>query len=298
MATGFVTNIMSQVQDNVIQDMVFKSWTAFSTNWRLAVSLMIILLIIVIGFQALAGASGFSIGRASKSLVIAFIAWVLFTQWAYFSMFIFDVFMKIPNELATTLTKTISGNSGGSAYSGLDDLWTHGMAVNQRLWSMGGWSSEGIGFAFIAILQYLVMLFTIVVATGFILVVKVMLAVLLIISPMIIPLMIFESTRGIFIKWMQGIVGFGIMQIMVVASLAFMLGVIDTSVQDLAQGSVPFSMEMIMANMATIAVSFLVFLLSFGIGASMGAGVASSSGASVNKLVMRTATLNYGHWRK
>lgn len=298
MEPGYITLTMSRIEGKLIFDLVFKSWTAFSNDWRAGLTLLITLWVMFAGLQLMTATKGADFGKVLKSGAYAIIVWVLFTRWEYFVLFIYNTFMILPNELTVSLTKVVTNNSGATLYSGLDAIWRSSTEVSKQLMSEASWSNEGVGFLAMAGANLAATWIALCVAVGLIIFTDVMIGILLMIALVVLPFMIFEQTRGGAQQWARFLVGFAIVKLMLVAALAFMLGIIGSSIDELAAGKTEFSLEVVSANILLIVTSAVVFFLVFIVGAAMGNNVGMAAGVKINTFVTRSVTFNYGHWRK
>lgn len=288
MATDFVGTVMSRVEDDVMRDIVFKAYTTIVSDYRVTIGLMITLLIVWIGFKFVYGDMSFTVGEAVHKLVVALIIWGLVTNWDVFALFFYDTFTKGPNELAASLTRSLTGREVDS-YAGISDLFDDSYAVSAHLFSkvglVGGW-----GYIPIAILYSLVSLVAIGLALAFILIAKLALGVVLIIAPIPITLLMFDQTQGVFVGWLRSLIGLALMPVMIVAALVFMLSVIGTDVHDAAIGKVELQMDVLYANMLIMGVAAFLFWHIMDIAKSIGGGL-NISGRDINVFIKRVSTL-------
>lgn len=290
MATGFIASIMSHVENDIIRDIVFKSYTTLVSDYRFTIGLMITLLIVLIGFKFVYGDGNFTVGDAVKKLVVALIVWALLTNWDLFALFFVDILTEGPNELAASLTKALTGKEVNS-YAGLGDLYDDASAVSAHILSKVGLSMEGLGFLFIGLLYVLIAFGAILLALGFILIAKMGLAVLLIIAPIPIAMLMFGFLQGIFAGWLRSLIGLAFLPVMIVAALVFMLSIIGTTVNEAATGKVELTLEVLFGQMFLMGVGAFLFWHIMDIAKSIGGGLNISS-RDINVFVKRVSTLN------
>ena len=287
-AKGFVNTVMSRVEDDVIHDIVFKSYTTIVSDYRVTIGLMITLLVVWIGFKFVYGDMAFTVGEAVRKLVVAIIIWGLLTNWDIFALFFYDIFTKGPNELAASLTRSLTGKTVDS-YAGIADLFDDAYAVSAYLFGQVG-LTEGWGYIPIAILYSLIALMTVGLALAFILIAKLGLGVVLIIAPIPIALLMFPATQGVFVGWLRALIGLALMPVMIVAALVFMLSIIGNDIHNAATGVVEIQMEFLYANMLIMGVAAFLFWHIMDIAKSIGGGL-NISARDINVFVKRVSTL-------
>lgn len=144
----------------------------------------------------------------------------------------------IPEEL----TQVITGTTGTTVTNSLDALVT--LYINRIAELFEGLSFTDIGgYIGAGIISLILIIFGIpflVIAGGFILLAKVMVAILLVIAPIFIGLALFPATRQFVTLWVAQVVNYGllllIISVIATIQIDFLTNVIDTSV-DLDMGA-------------------------------------------------------------
>jgi type IV secretory pathway VirB6-like protein len=292
--TNFITLIMTRINTLVVRDLVYKSWSAFTSDARGLISLFLTILILVYALQAMLNPRGFSLNQALKSLVIALLACGLLTQWGVFSFLIVDPALKLPSEFAASITRAITRNPSASSYAGLDELWRHGLSNIQLLLGQAGFSGAGVGFVATALIYAFFLFLCVGVSVALLVIAQTLVALLLFIAPIMVPFMIFPVTRGVFLKWVHVTVGLGLTQVLVVACLVFLMAIVEAL--SLAKGLVPgeftLTFAMVAADCLILIVAVFAFIMSFAIGLQFGTGVGPAATAGINKLITRVVTVN------
>lgn len=119
-------------------------------------------------------------------------------------------FMEIPNHLASLIAVGNQGG-GGSLASLVDDLWKRLWEVINAIWQNG----EGFTYpAIIIFVTLIVSLPTIFLITALIMLAKIAIAVLLAVGPLFIIAMLFGPTRRLFETWLQQLMAFAVLQVL------------------------------------------------------------------------------------
>lgn len=289
MATGFIASIMSHVENEIIRDIVFKSYTTLVSDYRFTIGLMITLLIVLVGFKLMYSDGRFTVGDGVRRLTVALVIWILLTNWDLFALFFVDTLTEGPNALAASLTKALTGKEVDS-YAGLGDLYDDASAVSSHILSKVGLSMQGLGFLFFGLLYVLIAFGAILLALGFILIAKLGLAVLLIIAPVPIAFAMYGPTTGLFVGWLRSLIGLAFLPVMIVAALVFMLSIVGTTVDDAATGKVELTLEVLFGQMFLMGVGAFLFWHIMDIAKSIGGGL-NISGRDINVFIKRVSTL-------
>jgi type IV secretion system protein VirB6 len=186
-----------------------------------------------------------------RIVLLAVILGVGLRLWLYNTLIV-DTFYHAPAELAAALLG--SSDPVGT----IDTIWERGGAVAGNLWDKGGVLTGDFGFYLAGALVWCLMGVLCVYAMFLIALSNIALAVLLALGPLFIALLLFETTRRLFVAWVAQLTNYALITVLTVMVSALLLKVVQSyAVQTAARGAAILTVDAL--HMVLIAV--LVFLV-------------------------------------
>jgi len=156
---------------------------------------------------------------SKMGIVMAFLfSYPLFDTYVY--SFIADGPLQLTKSLLESSDTRIFSST--SIETSLSVFYDKGMALNSILWEIGGWS----GYLFAIIVWSAVMALT-VITSGFLVIAKMYLSILLGLAPLFLMFYIFKSTQGMFEGWVRHLFSMFLLPLFVTALTAFALAMIQ-----------------------------------------------------------------------
>lgn len=206
--------------DGLLKYYVYNGYSAISEYMRIPLGVIATIYLVIFGYSIAMGWIKISMGNFVKSVLKIALIYMAVTEWAWISEylvgFINNVIGGIGDALIGASPIKIPGVDGidGAMQETLIQFTTLGNALfkDGGITNLGPWL-QGIlmwGFGYLIVG---VGLFEIILA-------KVMLAVLFVFTPLISAFCFFKPLQGTFDRWLGSIVGFALLQLFVIATLA------------------------------------------------------------------------------
>lgn len=212
--------------DLLLQNYVYNGYTAISDYMRIPLGIVATIYLVIFGYGISMGWVKISMGNFVKVVLKIALIYVAVTEWAwiseYFVGFINNLIGGLGDALISASPVHIPGADGidGAMQMTLIQFTKLGNAFFKAggITNMGPWVQAFLMWGF----GYLIVgigLFEIILA-------KVMLAVLFVFTPLITIMCFFKPLQGTFDRWLGAIVGFALLQLFVIATLALGLSLI------------------------------------------------------------------------
>ena len=211
-----ISDILDKL-DTVTQTYTFNGYAALVNSTHTPMTLAITAYIAFIGWMTVQGWGQLTVGQTVKHTLKIAIAYTLATEWGYFSEFIYNVLTNGPNELSTILMQA-SSSSSSSVNAALQDAFTQGMSIGDKIWHRGGVLTAP-SFLLAAMIIWLLNFLVCGIALLELVVAKCGLAVTLVLAPVFVLFLLWNSTKGLFEKWFSVALGFGLVPLFLTAVL-------------------------------------------------------------------------------
>jgi type IV secretion system protein VirB6 len=241
-------------------------------------TLALTLYIAFIGFRLMLGLGPLRVGELTMSALKIGVIAALATQWPTYQTLVFDVLLRVPEQLGAAILKTAGGggpladNPLAGLQTAYDDLqkaalFYAGKSAPQTSPMLGG---PGLG-AMSLNLSAMLLLFN---SLGVLLAAKIVLAILLSIGPVFIVLLLFDATRGLFEGWLRAALAFAFVPLLAVLGLVVELVMLRPQMMQLldliARGQLDFALPSailllcLIFTLVTVALMIAVGVVAFG----------------------------------
>ncbi|MFY9628201.1 MAG: type IV secretion system protein [Methylocystis sp.] len=253
-ATSYGTGLIPQLLGNVdtagcnyVQGayQILSSAVTSGGSGTSVASLILILYVIFWAFGVWSGTATGSATDAAFRLFRAFVIYTLATSWNDFVSFAYTMLNTGPSAIGNALLSaggTTTYNSPNAIVTALENIWNQ---ISQAYQAHVAFSLFSLGAYLVGIACVVIIALFLAVATFTIILSKVFLWLLLGIAPLIILTLLFNASSRFFSGWLNGVVQYSLLQILVYAFLAFYLTVTQAVFANLAttmsSGSVDWS---------------------------------------------------------
>lgn len=217
-----VPKIMQQI-DASLNNFVFSGYQAASNYLKIPLGIIAAIYISILGYSIMMCWVRVSMSNFVKAVLkIAFI-YMLVTQWGWVSEYLVNFINQAVGELGEVLVRVspMHITDGNGVYGALQEVLSGFASIGARVIAAGSWHLLSALFdgAVILIVGYILVgfaLFELILA-------KCLLAILFVFTPLMALACFFKSTHAIFDRWLGSIVGVFLLQLFVIAALAFAL---------------------------------------------------------------------------
>ena len=227
----FITDLM-QLIDEQVRSYTFDAYHALIADHANSIRMVVILYFVFLGYRCLLAKSHFSYATfLEHSLMVSF-CYFAATQWSFYSLFIYELAMALPNALSVSLVAVIPNvPSEGNAIELLEYLWYSGLDIAATLWSSISISAWHQGLMALAVLIVTVLL----VGYGLIVIslAKMILAIGLSLAPLFILFYLFKGSESLTIGWLRVILTVIFKQIIIYAMIALVYTLSFNTVESL-----------------------------------------------------------------
>jgi type IV secretion system protein VirB6 len=243
-----ITDILDKL-DAITQQYAFNGYAALAHTLQPSITMALVFYVAFLGWMTLQGWTKFTIGESVKHSLKIVIVFSLATNWDFFSLFIYNVFVHGPNEISEVLMSS-TGKTSGSANAALQDSFNQGIDIGNQLFNLSSYLNK--------FLALVVWAFDICV-TGFCLigfaVAKVGLSVTLVLAPVFSVLLLWNGTKGIFEKWLMTALGFALTPLILTSVLLVVDALMNYSLSEITNSIANTSEE------STTVTSVMTFIL-------------------------------------
>jgi type IV secretion system protein VirB6 len=198
-------------------------------------TVLMTLYIAFIGYRLVLGRGGLRMGDITISVMKLGLVVALATNWALIETLAYDALFQAPVEIGGMLLGQL-GSAHADPFAGLqstfDALQTSAAAFASRAGARDSALQGGPAFAAFAVNGGgMVMLLS---TLGVVLACKVVLAVLLALTPLIAGLLLFETTKGLVEGWLKAMIALAVLPMIATLALALELAMLEPSLKALA----------------------------------------------------------------
>ncbi|UZO95027.1 Channel protein VirB6 (plasmid) [Roseomonas mucosa] len=217
----------------------------------------------------------------SRGIKFAIIVWLLtgsglYQQWVYNFFFV-----SLPNGLSQSLTST--GAAGAVSANSFDDGWIKSWRAGLEVWNRTAWDdfAQQIG----VLLFWIAAVLSNVFCFAIWLISRIILAVYIALGPLLIPLVLFPATRGVFERWIGALISCVILQITTIVLLYIILlaenQVLAKVVTTSRGGDSIQGLQVLLSGIVFFAVAAFVAVQLPGVASSLSGGLSFHTGAVV-----------------
>ena len=234
--TGMLVSLL-ETTDKITQDFIFHGYANLVTTYKTAIFALVGLSITAFGYAIVNGWVQLSLAELSKRVLLIGFCIAFSIHWDFFSKFIYTFLSKGPNDIALHLVRAIPGSHYGnqtSINSALQQAFYDGISFGQSAWDRGSWSNE-LPWVWAALIWLVTYCFA-GIALLELITAKFGLAILLVLSPLIFPTMLFPASKAmLFNHWTRHLLGFALVPIFVMSAITLSLMLISQSVDTLQE---------------------------------------------------------------
>jgi type IV secretion system protein VirB6 len=215
-------------------------YTALAARGSPVATLLTVLMtlyIAFVGYRLVLGRGGLRMGDVTVSVIKLGLVVALATNWALVETVIYDALFNAPTEIGGVLLGQLQGaGAHADPFVGLqatfDALQKSAEHFASRAGSHDSALQGGPGFAAFAVnIGGLMMLLS---SLGVVLACKVVLSVLLAMTPLIAGLLLFDTTKGLVEGWLKAMIALAVLPMLATVGLALELAVLEPSLKALA----------------------------------------------------------------
>jgi len=228
---------------------------------------------------------------------------MLVTQAGNYNFFVKDLFFsQLPNGISAAIGKLESKNvnmpevSNGAAF---DVVLNETMAVADDIRQQGSW--RNIYPIIVATVFTVAALIVSMVLLALVLYAKVALGLILSVGPIFICFVLFRATQPLFSSWLSAVINFVFLQVLIVAAITLILGIINNFVHDASGKDLGTQIVLAWRMLGLLALSAYLALqlpeiaarISSG-GLALGGGIANSAVKALSKAVLSAPAFKPG----
>lgn len=215
-------------------------YTALAADGSPIATLLTVLMtlyIAFVGYKLVLGKGGLRMGDVTVSVMKLGLVVALATNWAVVELVIYDALFKAPAEVGGLLMGQLQGPGAHAdpfvgLQSAFDALQKAAAHFASRAGAQNSALQGGPGFAAFAVNGgALILLLS---SLGVVLACKVVLAVLLAMTPLIAGLLLFETTKGLVEGWLKAMIALAVLPMIATVGLALELAMLAPSLKALA----------------------------------------------------------------
>ena len=230
---SLVTDLIA-ITDIAVDHYVFDGYHAMVRIFSMPLATLLMIYFAGLGWCIIRGILPLTPLAISWHLLKAVFIFTFALHWDYFSYFVVHFFMHGADKIVAVML----ADSGGSDYkisiiNALSHVWEKGINVFINVLRMSG--SDFILGTLMGFLGCCMIIGIVAVALFYIMMSKVVLSILLILAPIILPMFLWEHTRGIFNSWLQLLIQWMITPVMVYAFIGFFLKLAQHQIDEMAQ---------------------------------------------------------------
>ena len=224
--------------EGIITGYVFGAFENLSPTVEALWRILFIIFIAFYGYRVIFGGEFYLNDFIVNTLKIVVIL-ILATTWSTFSVFLYDSFTQLPNEVAgrvlagggSSVAGTPTAADTQTADNALGDFFRQGIDAGNAIIADVGWRE--VGKYFYALMIWGVVGIFAAYALMLIVIAKLAVAILLALAPIFILLLMFNVSRGFFEGWFRALVNYAMIPVFLYALLALVLRLIIGPLQTL-----------------------------------------------------------------
>jgi type IV secretory pathway VirB6-like protein len=231
---GMLVSLL-ETTDKITQAFVFEGYAHLVNVYRPTIFALVGLSLTTFGYAIMQGWVPLNFAELSKRVLLIGFCIALALHWDFFAAFIYNTLMKVPNTIALHVVQSVPEShyaQATSIQSGLQQAFYDGIAFGQNAWDHGDWTN--VLPRLWAVLIWLVTYCFSGMALLELITAKLGLAILLVLSPIIFPTLLFPAAKAmLFTNWTRHLLGFALVPIFVMSAITLALMLISQSVNDL-----------------------------------------------------------------
>lgn len=213
--------------DTILNTGVATAYTAsIGTNTGF-VSAAALLSFIILSWRLLSPRGTITMMDYVHYMIVIILVYGVALSWSLVSTYVYPLFAVWPGSVAGGIAQDISGYTMTSPNDAFHVLFTKAIAVTFQIWGLESGLSA-IPYYLLGTVILLVFGLMLVVALGFLLMAKVVIAMAFALGPLFVALLFFESTRSIFKGWLSVLATNAILVLLVYMAAALFVGVFDS----------------------------------------------------------------------
>lgn len=218
---GFIEGLFNQI-DTLIQHFILEGYQGLAHHFAPAITGLFVLFLVLIGYSVMLGLVELSLNYVAKQALIAGIVLMLALSWGSFAQTLYAAVTEVPNEAASAILSALPDpnyTSPHQATEALQQAWDQGMGYVKLVWKCGG-KLNPLPYLW-ATVMVLLLVVLVAVALAELMVAKFLLALLLVLTPLMVPMYLFSSTRQLlFDGWLQNLVSYACIPLFVLVAMA------------------------------------------------------------------------------
>jgi type IV secretion system protein VirB6 len=214
-------------------------YTALAASGSPIASLLTVLMtlyIAFVGYRLVLGKGSMRMGDITVSVIKLSLVVALATNWPLVETVVYDALFKAPTEVGGLLLGQLNGQRAVNPYAGLQSAFDALQKAAEYFASRAGGRDSvmqgGPGFAAFAVNGGgMIMLLS---TLGVVLACKVVLSVLLAMTPLIAGLLLFETTQGLVEGWLKAMIALAVLPMVATLALSLELAMLAPALRALA----------------------------------------------------------------
>ncbi|BBB14778.1 Legionella vir homologue protein [Candidatus Rickettsiella viridis] len=227
----FITDTLSAV-DQTIEGFVHNVYQQFLQQYGYALTLLCTVYILVLGYRFTLHTLSADFNTLNRHILVLLMVYGLIINWSLYQLFIYNIFTNEPNHIAQIIVNASNHQftTDKTIAEALNQVYGIGMSAAGKLLS-----SFTIQKFLCAILVIIFTFLCSLTALALLIYAKLAMAIGLALGPLFLPFMLWESTRGWFVSWLQKLFNFSLIPIITASILSLMLSLINLVLPDLNQ---------------------------------------------------------------
>ena len=231
---NFVTQLLDNV-DHQIDHYIFDGYQAVASTFTPTLTALLVIYFAGLGWLVIRGLIPLTPMTVAWHMVKAAFVFAFALHWNYFSYFFQSFFLHGTDRLIGVI---LSGSNSGSVETvtmGLAKVWESGNNVFASVWRSSG--ADFLLGTIMGLLGFAAITGVTAVVLFYLIMSKIALSVLLILSPLILPMFLWTPTRGIFNSWLQILVQWTITPLFLYAFLGLFLKPLQLQITAMANAA-------------------------------------------------------------
>lgn len=224
-----------RVTDKIIFEFVYQSYHALVYDNLGLIHTLMVLFVVTVGIRGIQ--RGYEASDLVRPVGLMIAVYVTATNWPTFEFFIYDVFTKQPDMIVQTMVDPngIFRPGQESISVALNKVLMAGFSAGTSIMKQASYMSPApyIWGALVLLATFGSVLF----ATFLIIYSKMAMGILLFLGPLVLFMLLFNSTRSFFEKWLQQLVTYAMVPIITSGILMLVLSITNATIPDLKEGS-------------------------------------------------------------
>lgn len=225
---GAIEQLLTNIDESLIgfvNSIFIQLSPAVHNLWRV----LMIMFVVIYGYRVMVSGNFEAREMFVKTLKMVIVLAVA-TEWAPFSIFVYDLSTQFPSEIADQMLAADNKNSD-NINSSITAFFDEGFRVAGKFFDEAGWTNK-----MYPIYGFLVCVFTILFgayAAFLIILAKLAVALLLALAPIFILLLVFNESRELFMGWLRTLINYALIPLFVYALLGLIGAIISDRLIDL-----------------------------------------------------------------